>query len=239
MFKIAICEDSAFEAKCLHKQVQMYFNYRRKDVEIEIFCSGSKLMAAHSNGKCFDFYFLDISLGNYMNGIDLGKTIRKNFPSANIVYVTGYSNYHADAIRIHAFDYLEKPIKNKMICKLFDEYFDSLDDFKKPFIIINNNYHQKRLIQDNIVFITKKPQQNQIIYHTTYEDISEYGSLKTALEKLNVFFVQANRKTVVNLRRIDHFDKEHCCMDNNVLIKIGRYYNTELRKKFMDLNMED
>lgn len=239
MIKIAICEDNAFEAKGLHKQVQRYFNNRRKDAEIKIFHSGAKLMEAHSNRKCFDFYFLDISLGSHIEGLDLGKTLRKYFPSVNIVYVTGYSNHHADAIHIHAFDYLVKPIKDKMIKKLFDDYYDSLDDYNKPFIIINNNYKQKRLVQDHILYITKKVQQNQIVYHTTFEDISEYGSLKTALKKLDVIFAQANRKTVINLRRVKHMDKENCYMDNACKIPIGRSFSTELRKKFRVISLED
>lgn len=237
--KIAICEDSAFEANCLRKQVLMYFNNRRKDAEIEIFYSGSKLMAAHEREKSYDFYFLDITLGSNMDGIELGKVLRKYFPSVNIVFVTGHNNHYADAMRIHAFDYLVKPIKNKAICKLFDEYFNSLDDFNKPSIVINHHYQQKRLIQGNILYVTKMEQQNQIIYHTTYEDISEYGSLKTALEKLDVRFAQVNRKTIVNLCRVEYIDKGHCCMDNDLKIKIGRSYNTEIRKKFIDLNMED
>ena len=55
-----------------------------------------------------DVAFLDINMP-VISGIDLAKELKKNQPFVNIIFCTAYSEYMAEAIRLHASGYITKP----------------------------------------------------------------------------------------------------------------------------------
>ncbi len=56
-----------------------------------------------------DIAFLDIHMRS-VTGLTLAKQIKDLAPHANIIFVTGYATYSLDAFRLHASDYLLKPV---------------------------------------------------------------------------------------------------------------------------------
>jgi len=59
-----------------------------------------------------DVAFLDIEMGG-MSGLELAKRLKDIYGKTNIVFVTGYSHYAADAFALHASGYLLKPVTAK------------------------------------------------------------------------------------------------------------------------------
>lgn len=59
-----------------------------------------------------DVIFLDIEMPQ-MDGFELLRRIKNN--KAKIVFITAYNHYAIQAIRAHAFDYLEKPVDVKLL----------------------------------------------------------------------------------------------------------------------------
>ncbi len=56
-----------------------------------------------------DIAFLDIEMCG-MTGLELARRIKDICNDANIIFVTGYSEYTLDAFRVYASDYLLKPV---------------------------------------------------------------------------------------------------------------------------------
>ena len=56
-----------------------------------------------------DIAFMDIDMPD-MNGIALAALVKQKYPSASIIFITGYSQYALDAFKLHASGYLMKPI---------------------------------------------------------------------------------------------------------------------------------
>ncbi|KXA14124.1 MULTISPECIES: LytR/AlgR family response regulator transcription factor [Fusobacterium] len=69
------------------------------------------------HAKEVDVLFLDINMPE-LNGLNLGKIIRKLNPAMKIIFVTAYREYAVDAFEIQAFDYLLKPYSEDRIEKL-------------------------------------------------------------------------------------------------------------------------
>ena len=59
-----------------------------------------------------DIAFLDIEMGE-MDGITLAKKCKDVCPNINIIFVTGYTQYTMDALRLHVSGYLMKPVRAK------------------------------------------------------------------------------------------------------------------------------
>lgn len=80
-----------------------------------------------------DVAFLDIHMRG-TDGIELAKNIKQIKPDVNIVFLTAYSEYSMDAMKMHASGYLLKPVSE-------EDVREELKDLRKP--VLNDN--QKRL----------------------------------------------------------------------------------------------
>lgn len=78
------------------------------DAEVNGFLTPREAMEFLKNNSV-DVAFLDIEMGE-ISGIDLAKKIKKEYPQANIVFSTGYSNYQGEAFAMHASGYILKPV---------------------------------------------------------------------------------------------------------------------------------
>lgn len=57
-----------------------------------------------------DIAFLDIEMGG-LSGIELAEKCKQYCASVNIIFVTGYSRYSLDALKLHASGFLLKPVR--------------------------------------------------------------------------------------------------------------------------------
>ena len=62
----------------------------------------------------FDVVFIDIMMPG-TNGISLAQKMLDKHPNTNIIYITGYADYAAQAFRTYASAFLEKPVTPDMI----------------------------------------------------------------------------------------------------------------------------
>ena len=61
-----------------------------------------------------DIAFLDIEMPK-INGIMLAKTLKKQNPKVNIIFVTAYDKYGLEAMKLHASGYISKPVNEAKI----------------------------------------------------------------------------------------------------------------------------
>ena len=78
-----------------------------------------------------DVALLDVEMPG-ISGITLGEMLRKRYPRINIIFITSYSQYAADAFRVNASDYLLKPIDpDDLFAALSNLRFESRSELKK------------------------------------------------------------------------------------------------------------
>lgn len=66
------------------------------------------------NGFHADVAFLDIEMYG-LNGMELALRFKKVLPKVNLIFVTGFSEYAADAFALHASGYITKPVRKERI----------------------------------------------------------------------------------------------------------------------------
>lgn len=114
MINIAICDDD----KNIINQITKYLEeYKGDEYSISSYNSGEQLL---SEKKTFHVIFLDIDMKG-LNGIDTAKRIRSYDKNVKIIYVTSFTDYVNLAFEVHAFGYLNKPIKKEQIYNQLDE----------------------------------------------------------------------------------------------------------------------
>lgn len=114
MLNISICDDDLNIVKQMKNLIE---TYEKEKCKVSTYSSGEELLKAR--GK-FDVIFLDIDMSG-MDGIETAKQIRNIDKDVKIIYLTSFTDYVNLAFSVHAFGYLNKPIKKKEIYNQLDE----------------------------------------------------------------------------------------------------------------------
>lgn len=101
----------------------------RPDAQISQFQSGQSALEFLESNRC-DVAFLDIQMRG-INGLTLAKRIKELNPQCNLIFVTGYSEYAADALSMHASGYINKPVSAEDIQA-------ELQDLRHPVVALPN-----------------------------------------------------------------------------------------------------
>lgn len=141
--KIMIVDDEDMALKQLRSVVEQ----AAPDAEIICFddCDNAIAEAKLTN---YDVAFLDIQMPE-KNGLALAKELKDIYRDTNIVFVTGYSQYALDALRMHCSGYVLKPA-------LKEDIEDALANLRTP-VKYNNNKLRVQCFGNFEVFYNNKP----------------------------------------------------------------------------------
>ena len=103
---------------------------------------------AEAKRKNFDVAFLDVSMPE-KDGLSFAKELKDIYKDTNIIFVTGYSEYALDAIRLHCSGYVLKPAKK-------EDIEDALANLRAP-IQYNDNKLRVQCFGSFEVFYNNKP----------------------------------------------------------------------------------
>lgn len=85
------------------------------DADVYGFRSANAALKFVLENEC-DVAFLDIEMRE-MNGLELAKVLKMNYPGINIIFSTGYDEYMKEAFGLHASGYIMKPITAQKIAE--------------------------------------------------------------------------------------------------------------------------
>ena len=111
--------------------------------QINKFRSAQEALAFMESNPC-DVAFLDIHMRG-INGLALAKKIKDLRPQCNLIFVTGYSEYAADALSMHASGYIIKPVSSEAIAA-------ELQDLRHPVVRLPDAMLQVRCFGNFEVF---------------------------------------------------------------------------------------
>lgn len=96
-----------------------------------------------------DIAFLDIEMAE-CDGIELAKKCKALCPNINIIFVTGYSEYTMDALKLHASGYIMKPVRD-------NDLKTELENLRYPIIKKITHIVEIQTFGNFEIFVNKKP----------------------------------------------------------------------------------
>jgi DNA-binding LytR/AlgR family response regulator len=81
--------------------------------EVECAYDGHDALVKAST-QSYDAIFLDVRMPN-LDGLELGRVLRRFASPPQLVFVSAYDNAAADAFELHALDYLRKPVGRRRV----------------------------------------------------------------------------------------------------------------------------
>lgn len=223
MLRIAICDD---DYEILDEMASFIYEYgRENDVNFEIykFSDGSELLASKLK---YDLIFLDIEM-RHLNGLDAAKYIREKDMNVPIVYITSHRGYFDRAFKVHAFDYVTKPLQKERLTELMNDYFASLHDASEAAmqVLTGDGFVSYRI--NEIYFFIAEEKKN-IYLHTETERILIRENLQDIYNKLDkTQFYMARRDCIINLRYVR-------ALKNNFVIVMKNDFCLPLAQKKTD-----
>ncbi len=102
--RILCLDDEPLALKMLEQAVKE----AKPDAKVSAYRKQADLLEEAKQNGC-DVVFLDIHMRG-MNGVELARELKKVNPKMNIIFVTGFSEYAGEAMKLHASGYIMKPV---------------------------------------------------------------------------------------------------------------------------------
>lgn len=214
-YNILICDDEQTQIEI----IKSYINKLRDEIKFhgDIFTANcAEELLNNLNNKDtqlfkeqdIPIFFLDVEMDE-MNGLELGKKLRKIYKQAVIVYVTGFMDYAIDAFEIRAFHYIIKPIGYDKFRELFLEIIEKVKEltYKKEneeiFVLETKESINKIPYKDIYYFEKSLHKIKAFCSEGSYEF---YGSFKNLMHSLDMmYFTQCHQGYIINNRRISSY----------------------------------
>ena len=214
MTKIAIIEDEYGMSNDLKKHVEMFFNQHEKNISIDIFDNAVKFLDKYKTG--YNLVFMDINLP-YMNGIEASEKLRQKDPMVIIVFVTSLAQYAIEGYKVHAFDYVLKPVNYYNFALTLERILPHLKNNDKSIVIYTNKTSFKKILIDRIKYI--EINNHKLIFHTLDGEYETHGVLNDYVDILkDDYFALCNRCYLINLKMVSQVTPDSVLIDNESLL---------------------
>ena len=119
MLYLIICDDENTQLSLLESYVGEWARERRQETDITLCRSAEELLFRREEKRETDILLLDIDMPR-MDGLSLARRLREQGEGAQIIFVTGLSDYALEGYEVEAVSYLLKPVKKDRLFACLD-----------------------------------------------------------------------------------------------------------------------
>lgn len=235
MIRIALCDDELDELHLLESVMKQYEGERNLSFRISSFRNGEELTKDWEN---FDIVFLDIKMGA-MDGMEAAKYIRKKDKQVEIIFITSHIGLTKEALSVHAFEYLEKPVNKETIYLQLDEVLEKISQNKQVYakrketVEINTGKSTIRFAIDDIYYFERNDRKiKAVTKRGNYIVMETISSLEQKLKDYD--FVMPHQSFVVNINHMQDYYKDEILMTNNDKVPVAQKRSSEFKRVMRD-----
>ena len=230
MIRIAVVDDEKamrdMVCKCINEVIEENIS-----VEISEYPSGESFLERIKDGEKFDILLTDIQMSE-MNGMELGKEIRKANSEMYIIFITSYTEYAAESYMIEAYQYILKQDLEYRLPDVARRLIRMIDLDSKQFRMLKINEGTVKLYYKDIIYIYKDKGGKYVTFVTVDNEYRERIPLRQVFEELkSKTFVMVERGYIVNMKHIHRLSGDTIYLENNHKVKISRAKLVEVKKE--------
>ncbi|MDE5778886.1 MAG: LytTR family DNA-binding domain-containing protein [Lachnospiraceae bacterium] len=237
-FTIYICEDIKEHSEKMLEICSLLA--KEYSLNVTVFQSAGELLQCLGNlqreNKAFpDLILLDIELPG-MNGITLGKQIRKMNTDVFLVFITSYIEYAVKGYEANAFRYMLKPLSQEVMRNLLMDIRKEYSKKKK--ITLKTRDGEVLLPLQELIYISAEDKYT-ILHTKSQHYISDY-SLKKYEEQLKEYgFFRIYRKYLVNLYHHKGMQDGKVVLSQDYRLPVSKKRMSEYRRQLFHFLGED
>lgn len=132
--KIGICEDDATQQNLLTAALDSYRTPAGKHIQYDVYHNGLDLLAS-INTYLYDVLLLDILMPGF-TGIETAREIREENEKIPIIFLTASREFAIESYRVHALDYLMKPIDQNALFETLNRAYTLTENTLEKSIMV-------------------------------------------------------------------------------------------------------
>lgn len=226
MINVLICDDNAVFLDEINRLTKDFGQKHNLELNIDLRESADFVFEEKA---VYDIAFIDIEMPK-TSGLILAEELQKINPDIIVIVVTSFQHYLDDAMRIHVFRYLSKPVD---VTRFFENFKDAVKEYNsisksivfdlrdrvitvktKDILYIENKKHGSFVVTKNDAFtVNKKPKE-----------------LCSLINQPNCF-VYSHNSYIVNLQNVIDFDKNSIKLRKNDNETVSAYMS---QRKYSD-----
>ncbi len=218
---IAICDDELLQRQNIKKYIEL--NKIVEPSEVFLFSSGEEIIPTLRYGRSYDIVFLDIQMKK-INGIQTADVIHKYNESTIIIFISSYVQYVSEAFRLHAFQFLIKPVNQGDFDLEFERAVRQYYSQHKKYVISSKDSAVALNIKD-IVYVEGYQRHLNIVTRDggQYLDTGKVDDAEKKLAPLG--FIRTHQGFLVNMDFIKDI------REKDILTTTGMTVEMSVRKK--------
>ena len=232
MIKIGIVDDEKNMLELICDKICKYIHGNQ--YEITCFGSGQECIEYLKQGKLINILLCDIEL-NGMNGVELGKIVRKLYPEMYLIYLTSHSEFAIEGYKLDAYQYIMKDELDNRFPKILSELIRTLQNAQKKSKVVLGSSDKNVITYDEIVCIVKEKSSKYVRYKTKYTNFRERKTLGAVITELDSSeFLVVERGLIVNMKHIVRLKGNIIYLDNNEEIIISSARMKAVKKEISE-----
>lgn len=218
MLNIYICEDQSAFRQRLVQVIENLIMIEGFDMALSLDTDNPyQIIDACQISEQSGIYFLDVDLGQDINGIQLAEKIRQYDPRGYIVFVTTHAemSYLTFKYKVEALDYIIKDDVEDLKKRVHQCLLNVNQKYSKVGKQIQKNFcvklpdRQIVVAYDKILFFETSPTVHKVIMHAIDRQVEFYGKLTELESQLDERFVRCHRSFLVNKENIQEVDRQN------------------------------
>lgn len=226
--RIAICDDDMHALRAVKQQVEAYAGRQSEPIQIKAFASGKELWFDLEDRDIADLFILDIEMPEF-DGISLAEIIRRQNPTAMILFYTAYAQYALQGYQVEAIRYILKGSDPSVLTEALDYALSRYQRITQQSILIARNHMSLRIPYAEILYAAHMQRQVRIYTLTMGEVATSLGlqELFDRLQDTRFFFI--DRGTFVNLDYVSRVENNSLKLTTGETLFVSRRNLTELK----------
>ena len=227
MIKILVCDDDPDIIENIIKMLDVYSQNHGSDFAIDTKPSGT---FAVEQTDFYDIAFVDVEIPG-KNGLELSENLQKINPDIILIIITSFQNYLDDAMRIHVFRYITKPINTHRFYNNLDDAIKAYNNISKT-LLLTYRSSVFNINTKDILYIENR--KNGSIIITKYNEIKTSKRLKDLYTEIgqNDRFVYSHNSIIVNLQNVIDFNKNSVTLKKSDTETLSTYISQRRYPKF-------
>lgn len=213
---IAICDDEQEYIDDVENHLNLYFSEHGMSFDLFTFNNSADILNCKTK---FDIAFLDIEIDN-VNGIEIGKQLKKRNPEIILIFVTAYNHYLDETLDLGIVRFFEKPIETKRFFQGMDKAIEIINNAEIKIHLRDTENGVVTVLSKDVIYAEISGRKTKIV---TADDVYySKENIKYWTEKLNKsYFMYPHKSFIINTNFVTYYCKDYMVLNGEYRIPVA------------------
>ena len=237
MFSVAVCDNDQAELDLARELACRWLAAQGEARSGAVgFLNPEDLARRLRAGERYSVYLLDIIMPG-LDGIELGRLVRRFDARAPIIYMTTSAEFTFAAFENHAFQYLLKPLEEERVFATLDAAARFLHGQNRNMIAIRGRQGVETVAAEDVLYVenVSRTPVYTLIDGGRIQGLVNRGTFDEAIAPLSgdESFVAVHKSYWVNMRHIRSVSSNRVVLENGKELPVSRNRSAEVSRRYL------